>query len=72
MCERININVCAEIPFSKNAHHTETSELICFANQLTGFYMTRVLTERYFRTDFRLLLNCHDLFSHDTYVIYVK
>ena len=29
MCKRINLNVCSEIPFSKNPHHTETSKLIC-------------------------------------------
>ena len=31
-----------------------------FANQLTGFYMMRVLTERYFPTDFNLLLQEKD------------
>ena len=36
-CKRISINVCSEIPFSKNPHHTETSQPIYYANQLTGF-----------------------------------
>ena len=27
------------IPFSKNLYHIETSQLICIANQMTGFYM---------------------------------
>ena len=61
MCKRISINVCSEIPASKNPHHTETSQLIYFVNQLTGFYTIR---ERYFQTDFRLLLNCNELFSN--------
>ena len=56
MCKKISINVCSEIPFSKNPHPKETSLPICFANQLTGFYTRRDLNERYFRTDFRLLL----------------
>ena len=33
MCKSISINVCSVIPFSKNLHHTETSQPICFANQ---------------------------------------
>ena len=28
-----------EIIFSKNSYHIETSQLICNANQLSGFYM---------------------------------
>ena len=51
-----SINVCLEIPFSKKSCHIETSTPICFTIQLTGFYTIQVLTERYFRTDFRLLL----------------
>ena len=46
--------VCLETPFSKNSFHIEISELICIANQMTGFYMIQVLTERYFRTNFSL------------------
>ena len=30
--------VYLEIPFSKNLHHIETIQLICFACQLTGKY----------------------------------
>ena len=55
-CKRRSINFCSEIPFTKNPHHTETSQLICFVNQLTRFYTLQVLTGRYFRIDFRLLL----------------
>ena len=45
------IKVFPETPFSKNIYHLETSQTICKANQSTGFYMIRYLTERYFRTD---------------------
>ena len=31
--------VCLETPFSKNLFHKENSQLICIANQMTGFYM---------------------------------
>ena len=33
--------------FSKNSYHTETSELYCNTNQVTGFYMIRFFTERF-------------------------
>ena len=43
-----------EILFSKNSHHiVVTSRLICFANQLTGFYMIRVFTDSRFRADYK-------------------
>ena len=48
---RQKIVVCSEMPFTKNSDHMETSQLICFANRLTGFYMIEVFTKRYFRTD---------------------
>ena len=37
------------IPFSRKAHITETSQLICNANKSTDFYTIRVPIERYFR-----------------------
>ena len=39
----------------KNSYHMQTS--ITFANQLTGFYMIQVFTERYFQTDINLTYN---------------
>ena len=48
---RQKLVACSEIPLSKNSYHMETSQLICFANRLTGFYMIEVFTKRYFRTD---------------------
>ena len=38
--------------FSKILYHIETSQLIYYANQLTGFYMARVFTESYFQIDY--------------------
>ena len=43
--------VYSEIPFTKNLYHIETIQLICFANQLTGFYMIQGFTEGYFRIE---------------------
>ena len=36
---------------SKNVNHIETSQLICFENQLTGFFTAKASTERYLQTD---------------------
>ena len=59
MCKKISINVCSQVPFSKNPHYTKTSQMICLTNQLAGFYTVRVHTEKYFQTDFGLLtLTC--------------
>ena len=46
-----NINVCSEIPFSKNLYHIETSKLTCNTNQSIGFYMMQIFTEKFFQTD---------------------
>ena len=56
MADLETLNVRLENFFSKNSHHTETSQPIRFANHLTGFLTIQVLTERYFRTKFKLLL----------------
>ena len=34
---------CQINPLNKCCFHTETSQLICCANQLTGFYMRAIL-----------------------------
>ena len=47
---------CSEIPFSKKLYHIETSPLICYANQLSGCYMIRGFTERYFQIDYKWCL----------------
>ena len=48
-------NVCLEISSSQNSYYSETktSQLIDTSNELTGFYMTRVFTEWWFRTDYK-------------------
>ena len=47
-----------EIPSSKNSYHIETSQLICKVNQLTGFYMTLIFTDRSSRTDIKSYTLC--------------
>ena len=44
--------VCSEIPFSESSYCTEISQLSCVVNQLTGFCVVRVFTERYFRINY--------------------
>ena len=48
-------NVCLEISSSQKSYYSETktSQLIDTSNELTGFYMTRVFTEWWFRTDYK-------------------
>ena len=42
----------------ENSYDIETSQLICKEDQLTGFYMTPVLTERSFQTDIKSYILC--------------
>ena len=42
---------CLKTSFINTSHHIETNQMICKANQMTGFYMKWVWTERYFRID---------------------
>ena len=48
--------LCSETPFSKNSYHIETSQPICKANKLTGFYMIQVFTKNDSQTDCTILL----------------
>ena len=41
---------CLKISFIKTSY-IKTNQMICKANQLTGFYMKRVCTETYFQID---------------------
>ena len=50
-----NCSDISEMPFGNSSYHVETSQLICKANWLTGFYMVRVF-----------LLQC---ISHQTIVL---
>ena len=45
-------NLCSVIYLSKNLHHIEPNQMICIANELAGFYIIQVFTERFFQTDF--------------------
>ena len=36
------ITACSERTFIKNSYYIEISQLTCFSNQLTGFYMIQV------------------------------
>ena len=44
------------LPFSKKLCFIETSQSICKVDQFTEFYMIKVFTKRYFRTDYTILL----------------
>ena len=39
------IIVCSEMSFSKSSYYIETSQMICKALQLTGFYVIRGLVK---------------------------
>ena len=54
--EKITVIIFLGILFTKNLYHIETSQFICIANKLSGFYILRVFTERYFGTDYS---KCH-------------
>ena len=42
----------------ESSYDIETSQLICKEDQLTGFYMTPVFTERSFQTDIKSYILC--------------
>ena len=48
------LEFCLQIPFSKNSNHIEMNELVCAANQFTGFCIIGVFTES-FGTDIKLI-----------------
>ena len=66
----IILKLCSveKIYFDKILYHIETNQMICKANQLTGFYMKLVCTEGYLQIDYipsgimftslRTVLNC--------------
>ena len=70
--------VCSEELSGEGLYHMETSELICFANQLTGFHMMLVFAERRFRTDdnvvycFKYFVNFFKLLSAMIIVVLSK
>ena len=45
--------------YRKNLNHIETSQLICFSNQVTTFYTGQASTKRYIQTDYNGI--CHGI-----------
>ena len=45
-------HLSVKIHLSKTSYHIETSQLICFSAQLTGFYIMGIVTERYFQIEY--------------------
>ena len=54
-----HVTIFFELPFTKNVDCFETSQMFCIANlnNLTGFCIIRVLTERCFLTDYSNFFN---------------
>ena len=53
------IRVCLGTAFSQSLYHIETSQFICDAYRMTGFWMVRVFAERCLRTDIYYLRQCY-------------
>ena len=51
-CGKKCILVCSEIPFWENPYHIEPNQWTRFIDQLAGFSIIRVFTERCFRRDY--------------------
>ena len=52
-------HLSVKIHLSKTSYHIETSQLICFSAQLTGFYIMGIVTERYFQIHFNLFFSIY-------------
>ena len=61
LIKRIVLEFTIKISFNKTLYHKETSQLICIANQLTLFYITRFFTESYFQADYYFNLEFLDI-----------
>ena len=61
--EKITAITCLGILFTKNFYRVETSRFICIAYQLSGSYILRVFTERYFGTDYSYLVTMPFIYS---------
>ena len=48
--------ICTEGPSGEGLYHMETSQLICFAKRLAGFWMMLDFTGRYFRAEYVLIV----------------
>ena len=61
--EKIIAITCLGILFTKNFYRIETSQFICIAYQLSGFYILRVFIERYFGTRYSYLVTMPFIYS---------
>ena len=61
--EKITAITFSRILFTKNLYHIETNQFICIADQLSGFYILRLFTERYFGTDYSYLVSLSFIYS---------
>ena len=64
------IIVYSDITLSKNSYHVETSKSICFASQLTGYYMMQVsktfLNRMYYSSIINLMTMTYPAPEHET------
>ena len=52
MLKKKCILVCSKLPFCENPYHIEPNQWMRFIDQLGGFGIIRVFTERCFRRDY--------------------
>ena len=72
MFNPVNTIISTEEPFGKGSYRIETSQLICFAKRLAGFRMVLVLTGRYFRAEYVLIVLSVELLSVMVIVVLSK
>ena len=53
-----NTIICGKVPSGKDLYHTETSQLICSADQLDGIYTVRVFEKSDFQTIYHVTDFC--------------
>ena len=56
MFNLVNTIISTEETSDKGSYHMETSQLICFAKRLAGFWMMLDFTGRYFRAEYVLIV----------------
>ena len=57
------VDICFQIPFTKNVVSLETSQMFCIANHLTSFCLIRVLTKSCFWTESSKCVNIPKVFQ---------
>ena len=61
--EKITAITCLGTLFTKNFYRIETSQFICIPYQLSGSYILRVFTEKYFGIDYNYLVTMPFIYS---------